>query len=97
MYELNVYVEFPSGSLVLIPSSLVTHGNTPIGPNEERSSIVWFSAGTLFQYRDAGYQSLREMRKDPKQAAAYEEALAGRIKKAMSSLMTYEEFFGERL
>ena len=40
LQQFGVVAEFPAGSTALIPSSVVTHGNTPIAEDETRHSIV---------------------------------------------------------
>ncbi|KAF7377996.1 hypothetical protein MSAN_00223500 [Mycena sanguinolenta] len=43
--------------IALIPSAVVTHSNTPIADDEERFSLLQYSAGALFRWVDNGFQS----------------------------------------
>ncbi|KAF7335851.1 hypothetical protein MSAN_02331600 [Mycena sanguinolenta] len=47
LWELRLLVEFPPGSLILFPSALISHANTPVCPGETRSSIVQYNAGPV--------------------------------------------------
>lgn len=55
LVELGLIIEFPPGSVILIPSSTVRHGNTPIADHETRYSFTLFAAGGLFRWVDHGY------------------------------------------
>lgn len=57
LFDINKVVEFPSGSTVLIPSSVMRHGNTPIREEEgeTRVSMTQYAAGALFRWVDNGY------------------------------------------
>ena len=57
MEEPKLVVRFPPGSVALVPSAMVKHSNTPIGPNEHRYSFAQFSAGGLFRFVDNGFQT----------------------------------------
>jgi hypothetical protein len=61
LYNLKVYIEFPSGSSILLPSSTVTHGNTPIAPGEERFSITQYCPGGLLRWVHYGFQSVKSL------------------------------------
>lgn len=54
--EFNLVVEFPPGSVVLIPSSVVRHGNTPIGEGETRSSFTQYVSGHLLRFVLHGFR-----------------------------------------
>ncbi|KAF9050138.1 hypothetical protein BJ165DRAFT_1342583 [Panaeolus papilionaceus] len=62
--DLKIAIEFPPGSLILLPSATLKHGNTSIGEEEERASLTQFTPGNLFRYIECGFQtegSLKEM------------------------------------
>lgn len=66
-------LEFPPGSLVLIPSATITHSNTPIQPGESRTSFTQFCPGGLLRYVDNGFRTEAELQAaDP---AAYKQML----------------------
>ncbi|KAF8958201.1 hypothetical protein BDZ97DRAFT_1668818, partial [Flammula alnicola] len=71
LWELGLIVEFPSGSLVLIPSATITHSNTPVANGDTRASFTQYAAGGLFRYVDYGFRKEKDLkRQDP---ALYEE------------------------
>lgn len=51
LWDLKVYIRFPPGSTIMIPSALVIHSNLPIKCGEKRSSITHYTAGSLFRWR----------------------------------------------
>ncbi|KAF6754966.1 hypothetical protein DFP72DRAFT_812302, partial [Ephemerocybe angulata] len=55
--ELGVYVQFPSGSTILIASALLTHGNTPVTKDEVRLSITQFCPGGLLRFVSNGFHT----------------------------------------
>ncbi|KAG8982257.1 hypothetical protein FRB90_006914, partial [Tulasnella sp. 427] len=60
LHELGLIVEIPSGDTVFFPSAVISHETIPIGADETRYSLVWYSAGGLFRWRDSGFQLLTE-------------------------------------
>lgn len=55
LFDIDKVIEFPPGSTVLIPSSVMRHGNTPIQEGETRVSMTQYAAGTLFRWVDNGF------------------------------------------
>lgn len=55
IFDINTVVEFPPGSTILIPSSVMRHGNTPIQKGETRVGITQYAAGALFRWVDNGF------------------------------------------
>ncbi|TFK36611.1 hypothetical protein BDQ12DRAFT_609640, partial [Crucibulum laeve] len=55
--DLRLVAEFPSGSLILLPSAMLTHANVPVGDGESRASFTQYSSGGLFHYVDNGFQT----------------------------------------
>ncbi|KAF7971008.1 hypothetical protein HWV62_22273 [Athelia sp. TMB] len=60
LFDIDKVVEFPPGSTVLIPSSVMRHGNTSIQDGETRVSITQYVAGALFRYVDHGFKLKEE-------------------------------------
>ena len=60
LFDLKLVIEFPSGSDIIIPSSTLTHGNTPIQPGEWRVSFTQYCSGGLFRYMAYGFRTLRD-------------------------------------
>ncbi|KAI0669308.1 hypothetical protein C8Q78DRAFT_977900, partial [Trametes maxima] len=63
LWDLKLMIEFPPGALILIPSALLRHSNTTIGPNETRYSFTQYSAGGLFRWVECGFQTLMSFEK----------------------------------
>jgi hypothetical protein len=57
LWDLGIYIRFPPGSTILIPSALLVHSNVPISPGEERYSFVQYSSAGLFRWVENGFQS----------------------------------------
>lgn len=55
--EAGLYIEFPPGALILIPSATVTHANTPIQEGETRQFFTQYTPGGLFRYYDNGFRT----------------------------------------
>ncbi|KAF9470263.1 hypothetical protein BDN70DRAFT_821563 [Pholiota conissans] len=56
LWDLNVVIEFPPGSTILLPSALLCHSNTSIAPDRTRYSFTQYSAGALFRWVDNNFQ-----------------------------------------
>ncbi|KIP07578.1 hypothetical protein PHLGIDRAFT_70801, partial [Phlebiopsis gigantea 11061_1 CR5-6] len=86
LQQLGVVVEFPPGATVLIPSAIVTHGNTPIQEHERRSSLVHYSSGGLFRWVEYGFRTWNDFKAaDPIRAAqVWEERTTKRVDFALS-------------
>ncbi|RXW15677.1 hypothetical protein EST38_g10176 [Candolleomyces aberdarensis] len=61
LWELKLVLEFPPGTVALLPSAAVKHCNTPIQKGEERMSITQFAAGGLFRWVAYGMRSAKEL------------------------------------
>ncbi|PVF91247.1 hypothetical protein CPB86DRAFT_719825 [Serendipita vermifera] len=62
--ELKVIMELRPGDLVLFPSALITHWNTPIQSGETRQSVVFWTCGNAIRYYDRGQHSMKELSHD---------------------------------
>ncbi|KAJ3727242.1 hypothetical protein DFJ43DRAFT_1001895 [Lentinula guzmanii] len=62
IWDLGLIIEFPPGTVILLPSALLEHSNVSIVPGETRSSITFYSAAGLFRWRHNGYMSDKEFR-----------------------------------
>lgn len=63
LLDLNLIIEFPPGSTILLPSSVVRHGNTPIAPHETRYSFTMFVPGPLLRWVHHGLQPKKRLSK----------------------------------
>lgn len=59
LHELKLIVEMRPGDIAFIPSAVVSHENVPVAEDETRQSLVFYSAGGLFRWIDAGRQSYK--------------------------------------
>ncbi|KAF9060393.1 hypothetical protein BDP27DRAFT_1493380, partial [Rhodocollybia butyracea] len=57
LWDLGLYIRFPPGSTILIPSALLVHSNVPVAPGEERYSFVQYSSAGLFRWVENGFRS----------------------------------------
>lgn len=49
-FELGFFIRFPAGTLALLSSSGIRHGNTPIQPFETRYSFTQYASGNLIRW-----------------------------------------------
>ncbi|KAJ3841771.1 hypothetical protein F5878DRAFT_531028 [Lentinula raphanica] len=57
LWDLGLLLEFPPGSVILIPSALIEHSNISVLSGEIRSSITFYSAAGLFRWCHNGFMS----------------------------------------
>ncbi|KAL0058331.1 hypothetical protein AAF712_014999 [Marasmius tenuissimus] len=62
LWDFGLVIEFPPGSMILLPSALVEHSNVSIAGHERRSSITFYSASGLFRWVTNGYMSDKEFK-----------------------------------
>ncbi|KAJ3898153.1 hypothetical protein F5879DRAFT_812994 [Lentinula edodes] len=60
MWSLGLVVEFPPGAGILVPSASVTHANVPIGPEEHRHSVTFFTAAGILRWYCNGFMNDNE-------------------------------------
>jgi hypothetical protein len=63
LFGLKLAIQFPIGSMVLIPSGCMDHGNMPISQGEICLSIAQYAAGGLFQWVAYGFRSTKSFLK----------------------------------
>ncbi|TFK58582.1 hypothetical protein BDN72DRAFT_781910, partial [Pluteus cervinus] len=64
LFDMGLMLEFPPGSVALLPSGILRHGNTTIQDGEERYSIAQYCAGGLVRWVKYGHQTAVTIRKD---------------------------------
>ncbi|KAE9383790.1 hypothetical protein BT96DRAFT_843342, partial [Gymnopus androsaceus JB14] len=57
LWDLGLYIRFPPGSTILIPSALLIHSNMPVSPGEERYLFIQYLSAGLFRWVENGFQS----------------------------------------
>lgn len=56
LWEVQLVIEFPSGTTILLPSATISHSNVAIANNERRYSFTQYSAGGLFRWVNNNFQ-----------------------------------------
>lgn len=57
LWDCHLVIEFPPGSVILLPSAIVAHSNTTITPHERRYSFALYTAGALFRWVSNDYMT----------------------------------------
>ncbi|KJA23029.1 hypothetical protein HYPSUDRAFT_201823 [Hypholoma sublateritium FD-334 SS-4] len=55
--KIKKIIEFPAGSLILIPSATLTHCNVPVRKHEICMSFTQYCAGGIFRYVNNGFRT----------------------------------------
>lgn len=61
LFEMKLIIHFPPGNTMFIPSSAITHANTPIRELEQRYSMAQYAAGGLFRWVAHGHRPAKEL------------------------------------
>lgn len=72
LFDIGRVIEFPPGSLILIPSALMRHGNTPIQEGEMRMGFTQYVHGAIVRYVEGGCQRMNKMDRATKARMAAE-------------------------
>lgn len=97
LFDWKKYVEFPPGSTIIIPSSSLAHGNTPVQPGETRVSFTQYCAGGLMRWVEYGYQSVKACALSHPRFKARVDALAtDRWKAALSRFSVVDDLDKDR-
>jgi hypothetical protein len=64
LWEAKLVIDFPAGSLILLPSSIITHSNIPVAMGDNRASFTQYAAGGLFRYVDYNYCTEKQLKKN---------------------------------
>ncbi|KAJ3718223.1 hypothetical protein FB446DRAFT_655424 [Lentinula raphanica] len=62
LWDLGLFLEFPPGTVILLPSALLEHSNVSLPPGQTRSSVTFYSAAGLFRWCHNGFVSDKDMR-----------------------------------
>jgi hypothetical protein len=86
LWDLGLVIDFPPGSTILVPSSLIRHSNTAIQDGETRYSFTQYAAGGLFRWVYNGCRSdkdflakaskVQKVQRDADRARRWEDGLA---------------------
>ncbi len=93
LWELDLLIEFPPGSSILITSALISHGNTELQVGEERYSVIQYTAGGLFRWVEYGCRTEAQFGKEkPEEAARVWNERPERWKEAISLFSNVSEY-----
>lgn len=88
LWELMLMIEFPPGALILIPSAILEHSNTPVRSHEHRYSFTQYSAGGLFRWVECGFKTQKTFLS---QGNTFELSGQERWKRGVDMFSTWEE------
>ena len=92
LWDLGLYIEFPPGSLILIPSATLLHSNTPVKEHEKRASFTQYCGGNLLHFVDNGFTTQKALKaNNPRKFAEMQEKRAKRWSYGLSLLSTLDE------
>lgn len=57
LWDLKLCIEFPPGSVIILPSALIEHSNLPVQAGETRMSFAQYSAAGIFRWVHNGFKS----------------------------------------
>ena len=95
LWDMGLAIRFPPGHTILIPSGCVCHSNVGIGPHERRYSMVLYSAGGLFRYKEYGMQMLDDAMKEHEKYEAYKAYREGLAPKDFHLFSKYSQLVAE--
>ncbi|KAK7024193.1 hypothetical protein VNI00_016501 [Paramarasmius palmivorus] len=70
LWELKLVVDFPHAATIALPSSVITHSNTPISQGDLRVSFTQYSAGPIFRWVENGCRTERQFEEEDPAAFA---------------------------
>lgn len=88
LWELRMVIEFPPGSMILIPSAIIRHSNTVIPPGRRRYSFTQYTAGGLFRWVECGFKPVKSL--TPQEAKKYREG-KGRWERGVGMFSLWSE------
>jgi hypothetical protein len=92
LWDVNLVVEFPAGSLILLPSATIAHSNVPVRSHEERISFTQFTAGSLFRFVNNGFRTQNKLQaQDPEEYQRIMGLKESRWEKGLGLFSTIEE------
>lgn len=62
--DLELVMEFPPASVILIPSATLIHANIPVQSHEKRASFTQYCPGGLLRYVDNDFKNLVDIKKE---------------------------------
>lgn len=95
LWDLKLVIEFPPGCTILLPSAVLSHGNTTVADGEHRYSFAMYTAGGIFRWVEYGFMSAESFwdsfANDPVGRAAAEKKESERASRGLAMFSTLEE------
>jgi len=88
--DLKLVIEFPPGSTILIPSSILSHSNIAVDNHECRYSFTQYAAGSLFRWVDNGFCMLDSL--SPEEQAERRAVNVTQWQKSLSLYRTWADY-----
>lgn len=96
--QLKKIVQFPAGSMILIPSATLMHGNIDIHSGETRVSFTQYSAGGLARWIVNGFQTEKRLEiSNPTLFAKLQDARPTAWKAAVQAFSKVDELHADRI
>ncbi|KAJ7467357.1 hypothetical protein B0H11DRAFT_1921395 [Mycena galericulata] len=94
LWDLKLLVEFPAGTLILLPSATIAHSNVPVQDSDKRISFTQYTPGGLIRYVDNGFRTEAVLeREDPVESARLAALKDSRWVMGLGLLSTIDELF----
>lgn len=61
LWDLGIFIRFPSGCSMMLPSALLRHSTVPVQAGETRYSLVQYTSSGLFRWMENGRKSDAEL------------------------------------
>ena len=94
LWELKLVIDFPHAATVFIPSSVITHSNTPVVEGDDRGSFTQYTAGPIFRWVENGCRTEKQFKEqDPE---GYVKMQGGKEKvylRRVANFSTIEELY----
>ncbi|KAH9020249.1 hypothetical protein EDB83DRAFT_2231689 [Lactarius deliciosus] len=96
LHELKLIMEFPPGYVIFLPSASITHSNIGVSDNEWRSSITYYTAGSLFRWAAYRFKTEKQLREqDPGHFKRMIDEREARWKDAVNLFSRHEELIDD--
>ncbi len=98
LWDYGIYLEFPAGTTVYIPSASVEHSNAALGDpaTEERSSMTQYFPGGVLRWLDNGFMSDKQLKaNDPARFSDVAAWKLSRWERGLGMLSTWDELVAE--
>ena len=95
--QLKMLIRFPPGSIAVVPSATLMHGNVSIQAGEQRESFTQYAAGGLFRWVQYGFCSWKSLSASPELLKEELEKRQVRWKDAVGMFSTISSLHDDRM